>query len=175
MRTREGSSAVRERKIERKKTLFFLLRGRFFFSSFSCSRFSSSLSLSLSHSHSLSLASFSPLFSTGNCGETDKLLRCSRCRTAWYCCRACQKVRPETSLLREGVFFSFRFLFQFLFSRRGKEKRRRPHLSLSPLSAPISSHTGPSTARTAGTTPSPTPSRSPSPSSPPGSGDTGSR
>jgi len=40
--------------------------------------------------------------------------------------------------LREGVFFSFRFLFQFLFSRRGKEKRRRPHLSLSPLSPSLS-------------------------------------
>ena len=36
-----------------------------------------------------------PALIPDNCGDTDHLYRCSRCRTAWFCGRACQKVRGE--------------------------------------------------------------------------------
>lgn len=32
-----------------------------------------------------------PNFHPGNCGETANVMRCSRCRGAWFCSRACQR------------------------------------------------------------------------------------
>ena len=116
---RGGSSAVREGRTRERNESHFSFSGRFFLSLFSHAAVFLFLLLSSSPS--------SPLL-PGNCGETDNLLRCSRCRTAWYCCRACQKVRGENRFDLTRRFF---FVFFFPFSSRQGKKRR---LSLSPFS-----------------------------------------